>query len=508
MEKPFNIVSLFLRAAERYPHKTAIVDRDGTTISFADLAAGVRQAAAHLEQKGIRKGDRVLLFVPMSIALYRHVLALFHIGAVVVFVDQWSNIRRLDACCRIAGCNAFVGSRKAHLLRIFSRGIRRIPVKLGLSFTTGRSADMCPTVPVDAALITFTTGSTGVPKAALRTHGFLYEQFKALEAEIGARPADVDMAVLPIVLLINLAVGSTSVIADVDPSKPGRMQPHRIAEQLATRHVTRLAASPYFVKRLAMHIEDSGRRLPALRHLFTGGAPVFVSEAALYRRAFPDKEVRILYGSTEAEPISSVDAAVLAAQPRIFDPMQGLPVGRIAHPADVRIIPITGEPLFDLSPEAFEKMQLADGQWGEIIVSGPHVLTQYYRNEEALHASKIRVNGTYWHRTGDSGYLQDGRLFLTGRCHTLIPQGDAWLSTFVFENYVQSLPGVAMGTILSRPTGITAFIELDRDNAGARDRIRKILRQLPFGISTVKFRRLPRDPRHHSKIEYGKLSAG
>ena len=508
MEKPFNIVSLFLDAAEKYPGKTAIIDRDGKSVTFAELAGGVRRAAAHFEWKGIRKGDRVLLFVPMSIALYRHVLALFHIGAVVVFVDQWSNIRRLDTCCRLAGCHAFAGSRKAHLLRLFSKGIRRIPIKLGLSFATDRTAAVCPTTPADAALITFTTGSTGTPKAALRTHGFLYEQFKALETEIDARPSDVDMAVLPIVLLINLAVGATSVIADTDPSKPGRMQPHRIAEQLATHRVTRLAASPYFVKRLAMHIEDSGRALPSLHRLFTGGAPVFAKEAALYRRAFPDKEVRILYGSTEAEPISSIDAAGLAAVPhRGFDPMQGLPVGHIAPPAAVRIIPITAKPLFDLSAEAFEKMQLPDGQWGEIVVSGPHVLTQYYKNEEALHASKIRVNGTYWHRTGDSGYLQDGCLFLTGRCHTLIPQGNGWLSTFVFENYVQSLPEVEMGTIMSGSTGITAFIELAEDSAGARDHIRAVLQQLPVAISQVKFQRLPRDPRHHSKIEYGKLTA-
>src|SRR5690606_12873404 len=139
----------------------------------------------------------------------------------------------------------------AHLLRLFSTGIRRIPIKVGLSFSTGKAAAMRHTAPMDTALITFTTGSTGVPKAALRTHGFLYEQFKALETEIGAKPTDVDMSVLPIILLINLAVGSTSVIADFNPTKPTRMQPRKIVNQLRTHQVTRLVASPYFVKRLA-----------------------------------------------------------------------------------------------------------------------------------------------------------------------------------------------------------------------------------------------------------------
>src|SRR5690606_4325072 len=116
-------------------------------------------------------------------------------------------------------------------------------------YATGSTATMCQTSRTDAALVTFTTGSTGVPKAALRTHGFLYEQFKALEAEIDAKPADVDMSVLPIILLINLAVGSTSVIADFNPAKPTRMQPRKIANQLRSHRVTRLVASPYLVKR-------------------------------------------------------------------------------------------------------------------------------------------------------------------------------------------------------------------------------------------------------------------
>src|SRR5690606_33959943 len=172
MERPFNIVCLFLRAAEKYPDKTAIWDKNGQKISFGELDASVRQTAAYFERKGIRKGDRVLLFVPMGIDLYRNVLALFYIGAAIVFVDQWSKINRLDTCCRLADCNAFVGSWKAHLLRLFSKNIRHIPIKLGLSYSIGQSTEMSRTTRADTALITFTTGSTGVPKAALRTHGF------------------------------------------------------------------------------------------------------------------------------------------------------------------------------------------------------------------------------------------------------------------------------------------------------------------------------------------------
>src|SRR5690606_8626508 len=483
----------------------AIWDKNGDKITFAELARHVRQTANYFKRKGIRKGDRVLLFVPMSIDLYRNVLALFYMGATIVFVDQWSKIDRLDTCCLMADCKAFVGSWKAHLLRFFSKGIRQIPIKLGLSYSKEENNEMCRTLSKDPALITFTTGSTGTPKAALRTHGFLFEQFKALEEEIKAKPSDVDMSVLPIVLLINLAVGSTSVIADFNPSKPTKIQPRRIVEQLLNYRVTRLVASPYVVKRIAEHVYEPKIPLPELNDIFTGGAPVFLKEAKLYDKAFFHKNVQILYGSTEAEPISSIAVAELAAETYTFNLKQGIPVGAIFHKTQVKIIPITDQPLFDISAEAFESMQQPEGVWGEIIVSGPHVLTQYYKNEQAFQANKILIAGVYWHRTGDGGYIRDGRLFLTGRCNTLIPQGEDWLSTFVFENFVQSINGIEMGTILSDGNDITAFIELTEETPLMEEHVLTELQQLPFKITTVKFQQLPRDPRHHSKIEYSKL---
>src|SRR5690606_27633134 len=155
---------------------------------------------------------------------------------------------------------------------------------------------------------------------------------------------------------------------------------------------------------------------------------------------------------------------------------------------------ITDQPLFDISAEAFESMQQPEGVWGEIVVAGPHVLTQYYENGQALRANKILIDGVYWHRTGDSGYIQDGGLFLTGRCNTLIPQGEDWLSTFVFENFVQSINGVEMGTILSDGKDIMAFIELTEGTPSMKEHVLAELQQLPFKMTTVKFQRLPRDP--------------
>lgn len=179
MSSHFNIVNLFFKAAEKYPDRAAIVYRD-KQILFSEFALQVKETGNFFRKKGITKGDRVLVFVPMCPDLYRIVIALFEIGATVVFLDEWVNKWRMEECCKVADCSAFIGVFKARLLRLFSSELRKIPLSLGVNnkHVSGNYPSV-ETDPTDTALITFTTGSTGVPKAAKRTHGFLSEQFNA-----------------------------------------------------------------------------------------------------------------------------------------------------------------------------------------------------------------------------------------------------------------------------------------------------------------------------------------
>ncbi|MBC7865131.1 MAG: AMP-binding protein, partial [Bacteroidia bacterium] len=187
-----NIEYLFENASEKFPDKIAIIKGD-KKISFGELQKQVSETAVYFSAKGIGKGDRVLVFVPMGIDLYRIVLALFKIGAVAVFLDEWVSKERLEICCRLAQCKGFIGIPKARLFAFFSSELRKIPVKLRLK---GRIENSEMFLPVncnenDTALITFTTGSTGIPKAADRTHGFLSEQFKALTDTIHPMATDI-----------------------------------------------------------------------------------------------------------------------------------------------------------------------------------------------------------------------------------------------------------------------------------------------------------------------------
>ena len=507
MEKDYNCVNLFLEAAKKYPSKAAIIQED-SQISFHDLLKEVEQTSMYFLANGIKKGDRVLVFVPMGMDLYRIVLAILNIGATAVFLDEWVSKKRMEACCRVAHCHAFVGIFKARLLSFFSSELRKIPIHLGTGYKkyAVTSSTHCKVSNTDTALITFTTGSTGTPKAAKRTHGFLKEQFEALIEKIDPQPEDIDMPVLPIVLLINLGAGCTSVIADFKASKPEAMDPEKVLRQLSIHKVNRMVSSPFFVKRLSQHIiKNKGSVNLSLKKIFTGGAPVFPSEALLYTRAFPNTNIQIVYGSTEAEPISAISAQQLIHSDSA-EQSTGLCVGKPYRKAEVKIIEIQEANIHCNTEAELQQLEVLPEGLGEIIVSGPHVLTEYFNNEEALKRNKIFIGDKCWHRTGDSGYLgNDGLLYLTGRCNALIAHEGKLLSPFVYENKLQQLQGVVLGSILLYNNKLFTFLELN-DQANViqlKETIKRILPSCEVKIVN----KIPRDPRHNSKIDYDKLKA-
>lgn len=488
-----NIANLFFRAAASHPDRMAIIDQKAA-VTYRELKVAVQKTARYFQTQGIGLGDRVLVFVPMSQHLYRIVLALFQIGATAVFLDEWVSKKRMEICCEIAQCKGFIGVWKARLLAPFSKALRRIPIKLKL---TGQAAQPATTVSVPAdtaALITFTTGSTGTPKAARRTHEFLKEQFDVLIEEIDPHITDVDMPVLPIVLFVNLGIGCTSVIADFSMRKPEKLEPAAIFRQLHRHGVNRITASPFFIRRLAEYQLAQPTKVSGINKIFTGGAPVFPTEAALYRKAFPDTQVMIAYGSTEAEPISTIEAATLAQRP--VQQSAGLTVGVPYHKTALKIIPHTDE-ILETTGSA-----VPEGVIGEIIVAGDHVLKQYLNNPSAFRRNKIVEGEQVWHRTGDSGFMRAGELFLTGRCKQLIPISSGWLSPFLIENQLMTTPGITMGTLIQAGNRLVLAVESALPVAQLRERLTSI----PHDLIQV-FQRIPRDPRHHSKIDYEQLKS-
>lgn len=495
MDTSKNIAELFLKAARLYPDNIAIIESE-KSISYANLKNDVIQTAAYFKKRGIQTGDRVLVFVPMGVDLYRIVLALFYMGATAVFLDEWVNKKRLELCCSLADCKGFIGIPKARIFGLFSKELRKIPIKLRLKRKVSSTVNISPVTEETSALITFTTGSTGIPKAANRTHFFLKEQFDALIDEIEPKSTDVDLPVLPIVLFVNLGVGCTSIIADFKMSKPHLLNANKIASQIKRNNVNRITSSPFFIKKLAEYALSSKHSFNSIEKIFTGGAPVFPNEAKLYSEAFKMAKIKIVYGSTEAEPISTINAEELVLRQKELN--EGLPVGKVYHKIDLKIIRISENTPHQIPLEEWSKLELKDGEIGEIIVAGPHVLKKYYNNSEAFKKNKIIVDNTIWHRTGDSGFIQLGELFLTGRCQQLIPIKSGYLSPFIIENKLQEMNFFGTLLFLKGKSILVLETELDTEVIKAK------MEGIPHDEIQI-INPIPRDLRHNSKIDYEKL---
>lgn len=498
-----NIISRFIEAAEKYPDTIAIIDGK-RNITYAQLLEDIKQCACQLQEKGLKKGDSMIIFIPMGIDLYRTVLACFYIGAVAVFVDEWVNLKRLELCCEIANCKAFAGTWKARLIRIISKKIRQIPI----NFKYKRNPQFLKSSeivnPEDTALITFTTGSTGIPKAANRTHRFLEAQLDILIEELKPQPNDKSMSLLPIVLLINLSCGATSIIAPFKANKPKKMNPELILADLNRHKIKTFISSPYVLLELAKTISKKKDSQYLPEQICTGGAPVFPDEANQINSAFPKSRTTIFYGSTESEPISSIDTIELANTTN--EQMSiGLPVGTI-HPMTETLILNKNckEYQFD-SIEELKAKTANTYEIGEIIVSGPHVLKHYINNPSAERSNKIKVNDKIWHRTGDSGYLDgDQNLFLTGRLQQIMEINEKMLYPFIEEYKLKRLDGVKLGTILMIKNRCTIVIE-PLHNKNQTELQLTIEKMYEFAEPIVVFREIPRDQRHFSKIDYAKL---
>ena len=489
-----NVAEHFHNMVKQVPLQIAIIEGK-QEITYADLQKQVMQTVAYFKNKGIQKGDRVLVFVPMSISLYRIVLALFHIGAVAVFLDEWASLDRLKKACIIAECKGFVGGYKAKAFGFFIKPLRQIPIWLSTK-TPDKKASFSEPIQVqraDTALITFTTGSTGIPKAANRTHQMLTAQMEALKEKLQPQIGQVDMSALPIFVFLNLGTGLTSILPDANLRKPDSINPNNIIKQLQKHKVQRLIASPFLVKRIAQHLYEKHPQVPSLQNVYTGGAPVFPQDAQMMLDGFgPATTVEVVYGSTEAEPISSIPAHELVNTKLT----NGLPVGRVFRKTQLRILSIRDQAI---SGEEFHSLSLPSHHIGEIVVAGEHVLKDYINNPEAIKRNKIPVGQQIWHRTGDAGYVDDeGNLFLVGRCAQLIYRDGKYYSPFLFEHLLQQIDGVEMGTILEHDGQMSAVVEAVDKAVVPRIQTTIDIKNLRVILTTS----IPRDPRHYSKIDY------
>ncbi len=505
MNQTNNIVERLYKACQMFPDKIAIQDLNDT-ITFSELENGIKNRAKALSKKGIKKGDHVLLFVAMGIPLYIEVLALFHIGAVAVFLDQWADKKRLLEACKIAQCKAIIANWKILLMTSFYKIIFQIPKKLLVNNRSKTSINAnCSITKVaenDPALITFTTGSTGAPKAPIRTHGLLEAQFEALLPLLDkGDKMRIDMPLLPIVLLLNLGIGRTSVIADFSPLKPLTFDPKKIHAQILRHGVTSMTASPFYLEVLSNYYAETATT-SMLKKVVSGGGPIFPELAKKMLLSLAN-HVTLVYGSTEAEPMTHNHANTLVNNHS--DVSKGLFVGLIEQDWEIKILHWHDRAL---TKDDISQNICKHNEAGEILICGNHVLKSYFNNGQAFNDNKVvDTFDRIWHRTGDMGYIDaNGNLFLLGRCKQAISTHlHGTIYPFIAEALLQEIVGVKSGSVLKIDHKLYAVIAcLPKVN---ETKISKVVKQvLPFIDLVVVVETIPYDKRHHTKIDYDRLA--
>lgn len=517
-----NIAEALAGQADERFYSIAIIDgsrRRPRYTTFGELEEASACGAALLEKHGLRPGDAVLIFQPMSAELYAALTAVFRLGAVAMFLDPSAGREHIERCCTLQQPRAVIASSRVHLLRIVSPALRRVPLKFVIGWplpgaTRWSRAHALPprdkSEPVTAdtpALLTFTSGSTGQPKAAVRTHGLLLAQHAALAQSLHLSPGDVDLATMPIVLLANLASGVTSVVPPIDLRYPGAFDPAPMVAWVQEHKAVSSVASPAFFECLARYCARRRMTLPTFAKLFTGGAPVFPRLLQQMQEMAPAADVVALYGSTEAEPIAHVARRELTeADLHAMLAGKGLLAGAPVPAVRLRILRDSwGRPVGPFVQEDFDKHCMPAGQPGEIVVSGGHVLPGYLHgvgDEE----TKFRVDGVVWHRTGDAGYLDaEGRLWLLGRCSARIEDHHGVVYPFAVETAVYQDRGVRRAALVAHRGRRVLAVELFDENTSLHLEAMRDALAWAHVDEVRPCRTVPVDKRHNAKIDYPAL---
>lgn len=527
-----NIVEILQSHANKQPEQPAIIDthcgrRRVTT--YAQIESASANMAAQLRQAGLRPGEAVLVFQPMSAELYIALSAIFRLGLVAMFLDPGQGRSHIEHCCAMHPPQALVAGPKAHLLRLLSPSLRRIPRKFIISRGRLEVGDWRlplrlasqPFVRRHAArsfiihnsqfdtpaLLTFTSGSTGQPKAALRSHGFLLAQHRALVESLQLTAGQVDLATMPIVTLANLASGVTSLIPNADLRYPGKIDPAPVVAQIQTEWVSSTVASPALLERIARYCLSKQITLPGLQKIFSGGAPVFPRLLNQLQQIAPNAAVTAVYGSTEAEPMAKITRRqITRVDMQAMRSGCGLLAGPPVESIHLKVIRDRwGAPLGSLTAAEFEAMSCEPEQTGEIVVSGPHVLTSYlhgHGNEE----TKFNVGNTTWHRTGDAGYLDlQGRLWLLGRCAARLENGRGALYPFAVECAASYQPELRRAALVAhRQKRILAAEFYNGPSPAVLTSLQNSLRWAAID-EIYPLKHIPVDKRHNAKVNYPAL---
>jgi long-chain acyl-CoA synthetase len=403
-------VNEMLVGVERWGERTFIVYAD-QRVSFAQFRSAIDGAGVMLREQGIGPGDRVMLRAYNCPEFVLAVWTLWAIGAVPVMANRWWSTAEIEHAIALTRPTLLITDNPGDADLPAAAGLPALPVS-GLSgFLTGDTTPVELPAPAavaedDPALILFTSGSSGAPKAVLLSQRSVVANQQNLLARSRRLPqllsADgeqqVTLVCTPLFhvggvsnLITQLIVGGRLVLLD------GKFDAGRVLEIIETERVGNWGGVPTMAIRVLEHPDLDKRDLTSLRSFPLGGAPLPATLLARMQDKLPQLQRRGLantWGMTESGGFVTVAGnRDLAERPGT--------VGR----------PYPGSELAIHDPDA-------DGV-GEVILRAPTVMTGYLGGVD-----NDIIDGEGWLHTGDLGHIDaDGYLFLDGRSKDIVIRG-------------------------------------------------------------------------------------
>lgn len=372
-------------SADRLPHKTALVC-DSQRLTYAEVEAQANRLANALQAQGVRRGDRVVLYLPNSSEMAIAIFAVLKVGAVFVPLNPTT---KFDKCAYILNnCEAralITTGRQQALVQQFMDVVPSLktvvltaPVPEQSPFLSydaiqadySEQRPVSVNIDVDLACLIYTSGSTGDPKGVMSDHSNAVFAASSIVQYLGNVESDVVICLLPLSfdyglyqLLMTFKFGGTLIL------EKGFTYPAVILNRISEERVTGFPGVPtIFSVLLKMNLSEFD--LSSLRYMTNTAAALPASHITEIREKFPTVTLFSMYGLTETKRTLY------------------LPPDQLDHRPGSVGIPIPGTEAW-VEDEAGQR--LGPNQVGELVVRGRHVMRGYWNALEKQQRDFVRV---------------------------------------------------------------------------------------------------------------------
>jgi long-chain acyl-CoA synthetase len=486
------VLEMFQASARRAPAAVAIRYFDGQ-LTFAELDEQSSALAAGLAWAGFAPGDRLAVYTQNNPAFVTGLLAAWKAGGVAVAVNPMNKARELAYLLADSGATALLcldelydtvareviatGQTQVHTVitcsaldgqrrddpRLFGGARRTRPDgTLDLTETIRRYAGEQPEPPLlrpgDVAILTYTSGTTGVPKGAMNTHANLVFNAQAYRDWMSLTPADVVLGVAPLFHITGL-VGhvALALLLPCPLVLAHRFHPDVVLDAIREHRPTFTVGAITVFIALSNVLEARREDFASLRVVYSGGAPIAPAVTEAFEK-LTGLYIHNIYGLTETN--SPSHAVPLGARAPV-DPASGaLSVGVPVFSTVVRILDDDGE-------------EVPAGEIGEIATSGPQVVPGYWNKPEATAAAL--PGGEL--RTGDVGFMDaDGWFYLVDRKKDMINAAGYKVWPREVEDVLYGHPAVREAAVVGVPDAyrgetVKAFVSVKPGASATADDI-------------------------------------